>query len=123
MIRLTGDTRGVEWAFYVRPRDGIGNYLGPGFAKEIKLAMPRGTVADHIADLGNGTYVFLFTVPPGSDPEINLTAFGQEMIAGRISQIAESDAGIDFKGIWIFIVLVCLGLIAFVLWVIKRRQE
>jgi hypothetical protein len=73
-----------ELAIHVRPRDARGNFLGPGAASEIQVALTEGTAAKGIVDFDNGGYI-LPIVTRAADPTVTLTVAGTVLYRGTLS--------------------------------------
>ena len=59
-------------AFYLLPIDGIGNYLGPGFAHRMPVSIDGGTLVGDLVDLGNAIYLQNVQFAPGSEPDVDV---------------------------------------------------
>lgn len=74
-----------EMAIRVRPRDGYGNFLGPGAARELHVALSDGTVFRDLMDLGDGRYVIAILTPRTSDPTVTIAVAGMPLYRGALS--------------------------------------
>jgi hypothetical protein len=77
-----------EHVLRVRPRDRHGNFLGPGEAGEIRVALSAGTVGKEVMDLGDGGYAVPILTPAGADPTVTVTIAGAPLYHGALSALA-----------------------------------
>jgi hypothetical protein len=77
-----------ELVIRVRPRDRHGNFLGPGEAGEIHVALSEGTVAKEVTDLGDGGYAVPILTSRPSDPTVTVTVAGVRLYRGALSALA-----------------------------------
>jgi hypothetical protein len=80
-----------EFDVTIAPADRFGNFLGPGFSKQIELTVSAGggSISAPVTDpLENGTYVTkLVSVPGGADPTLAIKVGGIDLGASPISQL------------------------------------
>jgi hypothetical protein len=118
VLEQLADARHIELS--LRPRDRHDNYLGPGFAAQIKVAvLPdwEPPLEDHPEDHGDGGYSFPLRVPLDEDPQVTLTVMNHELFSGLLSDIERRADGPRW---WISLV-VLLALVAVIaVWKIAR---
>lgn len=73
----------------VQPRDAFGNYLGPDYASQLRIAV-RGKPAREILDDGNGTYRVELIGPYDPADSITVDVFAQPLFAGVLREIEKT---------------------------------
>lgn len=112
-------------AFFL-PRDGRGNYLGPGFATKYTAVVNSGTLLGGVADLGRGIYAQEVAYPVGSAPP-QVTIQGQNPCFSTV--VGGHGGGHDQCGpegahaCWWWLLLVLLLSIVIVVLIIKLRKK
>ena len=76
-----------KFELMLRPRDRHGNLLGPGLAKEIKIAMSAGRIEIGPDDLGDGRYRFRLSPPEGANPSIVLTVAQRPLLKATLKDL------------------------------------
>ncbi len=80
-----------EWLLTVTPRDGFGNYVGPGYASAFNVQVAGGgnaTVPPKDA-VQTGTYSIQLTgVPSGADPTVTISVTGSQIRNCKLSACA-----------------------------------
>jgi hypothetical protein len=84
---LAGTAGHSELVIRLRPRDRHGNFLGPGEASEIHVALSEGTVAKEVTDLGDGGYAVPILTSRPSDPTVTVTVAGGRLYRGALSAL------------------------------------
>ena len=92
-ITVDPTTVAGEFDLTIAPADRFGNFLGPGFSKQIELTVSAGggSIAAPVTDpLENGTYVTkLVSVPGGANPTLTVRVGGIELGAFPIRQLVK----------------------------------
>lgn len=119
---LAVSPRGREVELTIRPRDRLGNYLGPDQAARIALALSQGEGAAWPLDLGDGRYLIAMVVPPRSDPELALVIAGEEIFSGPLSRLPTPPS---MAPLWIGLTIFVVGgvALAFAARVTMRRAS
>jgi hypothetical protein len=68
--RIPFDNAGLRsYKIVITPKDALGNYMGPGKAKEITIRTTAGKAVENIKDNLDGSYSFVVDIPSKIDPK------------------------------------------------------
>lgn len=103
-------------ALRLRPRDALGNFLGPDYGQRLRVAV-GGKPAAGIEDLGDGTYRIDLGGPVESDTPLAVTVLGQTVFAGPAGDLDATYLA-PSRPWWQY--LAALALIVLVVWLVRR---
>ncbi len=66
----------------ISPRDGYGNYLGPGHDKSLSFSLSTGPINADISSNEMGQYTITFKANPANNPKVTLKLKGEALING-----------------------------------------
>jgi hypothetical protein len=87
-VKLDSQTYNGEYlTLSLRPRDARNNYLGPDYAREIKVKLSQGKVRGKPVDNLDGSYDIKLFVPDSKKTEIILEVMGNVLYKGTVADI------------------------------------
>ncbi len=76
------------------PHDSFGNFLGPGYEKDMQITSSMGSVQTPLDDKLNGSYQITYSLPSvGSDPNISVVILGQPVLSVPLHAIPGGGPG------------------------------
>jgi subtilisin family serine protease len=105
----------------VRPKDRLGNYLGPDYGHVLAVDVGEPAAASQEwRDLADGRYEMLVRIPDGADPVVGLRVWDQVLYDGPASALKYRLAKVLW---WVWVLAVLLIFIAMILGLINRSTS
>jgi hypothetical protein len=73
----------------IRPRDALGNFLGPDYGHRIQVSLDGRSPAESLEDAGDGRYGATLLIPAGADPQIDIGVLRKPLFQGSWSELEE----------------------------------
>lgn len=119
-IAETADGRQLRLS--LRPKDRLGNFLGPDYASHIQVTLGEGTVAKEIKDHADGRYDIGLSVPSTSDPMLSITVLGDSVFSGTLSELDVIADGRNATSWFYLLVILVVAVFIILWWLIKRSR-